>query len=73
MSNIQIQCKTNLDRYKHQKWPTSLPAVPRRGQRVAAESGLQLTIVSMAWLYDGTLEIELHLALAGTMTMERGL
>lgn len=47
---IPAACFTNLDDYKHEKWPTTFPAVPHRGQRVQAESGKTLKIVNITWV-----------------------
>jgi len=62
---MRVRFRTNLDEYKHEEWPETLPVVPVKGQRVQARSGRQLHVVSTCWLYDGTLEVELHKMPAG--------
>jgi len=57
---IKITCRTNLDDYKSEVWPTSLPAVPEKGQLIQARSRRKLAVVQVCWLYDGTLDVELH-------------
>lgn len=57
---ISIRCRTNLDGFEHEEWPTSLAAVPVPGQLVQAKSGKRLKVVAVTWLYDGWLEVELH-------------
>lgn len=57
---IEIQCRTNIDKYKRCDWPTQLPAVPEVGQHMASRDGKRLDIVALTWRYDGVLEVELH-------------
>ena len=57
---IKITCRTNLDEYKREEWPTELPAVPAKGQHLQAKSRKRLVVVGLTWLYDGLLEVELH-------------
>ena len=40
-------CRTNLDGYEREEWPTHFVAVPRRGERVAAKSGKHLAVVGV--------------------------
>lgn len=61
---IHITCRTNLDEYKGFTWPTRLPAVPQVGQYMETENKKRLKIVSTTWLFDGTLEVELHKGLS---------
>jgi len=44
---IEAYCFTNLDEYKREKWPDKFVALPRIGDRVQAESGRVLKIVSI--------------------------
>lgn len=57
---IRVQCWTNLDNYARESWPSQLPAVPSKEQKVQSIGGKVLTIVGLTWLADGALEIELH-------------
>lgn len=57
---IQCSCRTNLDEYRHENWPTMFAAVPRKGDRVAAASGRSLHVVSITYQHSGGVEIELH-------------
>jgi len=45
---IPIRCRTNLDDYKHEKWPNMLCCRPELGDKIVADSGVKLTIVSIA-------------------------
>lgn len=60
MADIKIRCRTNLDGYEREEWPTTLSAVPSVGQLVQAKSRRRLGIVALTWLFNGTLEVELH-------------
>lgn len=62
MQLFQISCFTNLDEYKREEWPTQLPAVPQVGQKMVAKSRKKLTVVAVTWMFDGSLEVELHKA-----------
>ncbi len=66
---IEGHCRTNLDGYEMEQWPTQFVAVPRVGERVAAESGRNLKVVEVTHrmnkpLRDGTprpcISVELH-------------
>ena len=41
---IQGHCRTNLDDYKWEEWPTMFVAVPKVGERVRGESGAELKV-----------------------------
>lgn len=59
---IKAVCYTNLDKFKHKNWPTKFAAVPRVGDRVRAEGGVELKVVAVTWLctQDCDISIELH-------------
>lgn len=60
---IRGYCKTSLDNYVLERWPESFVSVPRRGERVVAESGKSLAVVEVTHSQDkfGPLIIvELH-------------
>jgi hypothetical protein len=40
-------CRTNLDDYSFEKWPTKFVAVPQKGDYVEAESGKVLRVVGI--------------------------
>jgi hypothetical protein len=44
---IEGRCRTNLDDYKLEKWPTAFVAVPRTGEHIEAKSGKSLVVVSV--------------------------
>lgn len=44
---IRGVCRTNLDGYEREEWPTLFVAVPRKGERVEAKSGRSLVVVSV--------------------------
>jgi len=44
---IRGMCRTNLDGYEREEWPTEFVAVPRRGERVQAQSGKHLAVVGV--------------------------
>lgn len=58
---IRVQCRTNLDRFKGERWPEAMVAVPRKGEMVQSESGKALCVV------------EVTHAVYGERTMERAL
>lgn len=60
MTRLVITCRTNLDGFEREEWPTWVTAMPVPGQLVQAKSGKRLKIVATTWLYDGRLEVELH-------------
>jgi hypothetical protein len=41
---IRGYCKTNLDEYKHEDWPTAFVSLPRKGDWVQAKSGKVLCV-----------------------------
>lgn len=44
---IQVYCRTNLDEYKSEEWPREFACRPLVGDRVVAQSGKILWIVSI--------------------------
>jgi len=51
MNTIRVKCRTNLDAYKHEKWPTELCCMPFVGHYVQSESGASLKIVAITHCY----------------------
>ena len=41
---IDAYCRTNLDDYKREQWPTQFAAVPRIGERVQSSGGQSLRV-----------------------------
>ena len=72
MSAVRVRCRTNLDGYDQEKWPTELPGTPAIGHMVEAQPrraktfGMRLKIVQLTWCADGSLELELHLRRSST-------
>ena len=44
---IAVRCRTNLDNYKREVWPTEMACRPAVGDRVRAESGNSLCVVGI--------------------------
>jgi hypothetical protein len=65
MDEIKVSCFTNIKSteygFYNASWPETLQVRPMIGEKIAAKSGLILTIHSITHEYDGTLKIELHL------------
>lgn len=62
---IEGFCRTNIDEYKREKWPTAFAFPPRVGDSVQAQSGRKLKVVQVTHYiaeYDGQpgVEVELH-------------
>jgi hypothetical protein len=61
---IHGRCFTNLEEYGRERWPTAFVAVPRIGERIEAESGRSLKVVSVTHTEprrdEPLLKIELH-------------
>lgn len=68
---IEAACRTNLDDYQREKWPTEFVALPRLGDWVEAESGVRLRVVGVTHRMDRpgpgqcgasvpVIEVELH-------------
>lgn len=57
---IEAVCRTNLDDYGIEQWPTAFVAVPGPGDYVRAKSGKILKVVmvthSMNWIHDSPFE-----------------
>jgi hypothetical protein len=49
---IRGRCRTNIDEYKREEWPSVFVAVPRRGEWVQAKSGKVLTVVMVTHYVD---------------------
>jgi hypothetical protein len=49
---IRGRCRTNIDEYKCEEWPSVFVAVPRRGEWIRAKSGKVLTVVMVTHLAD---------------------
>ena len=47
---IRGYCRTNLDNYERENWPTEFVAVPRKGEGVRAESGNSLRVCGVTHL-----------------------
>lgn len=64
MDIIRGRCFTNLDEYHRETWPTAFAAVPRIGERVEAESGRALKVVSVTHIEpkrdEPRIKVELH-------------
>lgn len=41
---IQGYCRTNLDGYEAERWPTEFVAVPREGEYVESKNGKRLKV-----------------------------
>lgn len=52
MNTIKGYCRTNMDGYSLEKWPREFVAIPREGDRVAAESGKTLKVCGVTHKYD---------------------
>ena len=64
MSEIRGYCRTNLDAYQREQWPTAFVALPREGDWVRAKCGKLLKVVKVVHeMSDGSprIEVELHL------------
>lgn len=61
---FRVRCRTNLDNYHREEWPTEMCCRPIKGDSVSAKSGKKLKIVQVTHMYEGErdpyLEIELH-------------
>ncbi|MBW1779337.1 MAG: hypothetical protein JRL30_01235 [Deltaproteobacteria bacterium] len=44
---IKGTCFTNLDKFQKEKWPEVFTAVPRKGEYVAADGGIELCVVKV--------------------------
>ena len=44
---IRGHCFTNMDRYKHERWPEEFAALPRVGDWVGAKSRTSLRVVAI--------------------------
>lgn len=53
-------CRTNLDNFERETWPTNFCAVPRIGERVSAHSGKTLKVVSITHAEQVNLVRSLH-------------
>jgi len=60
ITSVNIVCRTSLDGYGCEDWPTKLQVRPVIGDRIAAKSGRSLAVVSVRHDYDGTLAVELR-------------
>lgn len=61
---IDGYCRTNLDAYQREEWPTAFVALPREGDWVRAKSGKILRVVKVTHeMHDREprIEVELHL------------
>ena len=56
----KIHCRTNLDDFKRETWPTKLFHRPLIGESIESRSGSRLKIVSVTHLFNGELSLELH-------------
>ena len=68
---IPVHCHSNLD-LNNEKWPTQLPALPCKGQRIQSAKThnndivVELEVVQITWRYNNLTEqwwvdVELHL------------
>ena len=58
-----VTCRTNLDEFKREWWPTKLVVVPRIGEGVRSLNGVVLFVcaITHSQSADGpTVELELH-------------
>ena len=64
LTMINVTFTTNIDKYKREEWPTTLPVVPSVGHYVKARSGVTLRIVQVTWAQNEEpyLIVELHTA-----------
>ena len=46
-TSIKVRCRTNLDNFKGEEWPTELCCRPLKGDKVISKSGQQLAIVDI--------------------------
>jgi len=44
---IEAHCRTNIDGYQMEKWPTQFVALPRLGDSVQSENGNVLRVVEV--------------------------
>ena len=58
---IEGYCHTNIDDYKKEIWPRMFVAVPRLGERVAAESGMSLVVVGITHMSAATPYVRIEL------------
>jgi len=45
--DITVECRTNLDDYKNEKWPTLFNCPPKIGNKVRSECGKELKIYGL--------------------------
>ena len=57
---IKIRCNTNIDRYQKEKWPSECPVVPREGDYIQSEAGIDLKVVRVTYTFEHIIRIELH-------------
>lgn len=63
MTAINGYCKTNLDDYKREDWPTKFVAVPRVGDWVESKGGKILAVVKVTHRMvagEPSIAVELH-------------
>jgi len=64
MSWIKVRCRTNLDNYHKEQWPTEMCCRPIQGDTVASKTGKVLKVVQVRHALDRSeipyLEVELH-------------
>lgn len=57
---MEVRIKTNLDLQPHEKWPTSLPTVPRVGDYITSAhkwpGGVRLTLQVYSVTWEPTME-----------------
>jgi len=44
---IDTRCFTNIDKYRLENWPDKMACAPRKGDFIAAESGVKLIVVDI--------------------------
>lgn len=53
MVMIEGTCRTNLVGYSNEEWPKVFVAVPRKGERVRAKSGISLKVCGVTHIGEG--------------------
>lgn len=44
---ISVSCSTNIDKFKNERWPTTMCCRPQLGDEVASFNGVRLTVVNI--------------------------
>jgi len=74
MDEVRGICRTNLDDYCHEQWPTKFCRCPQVGESVRARSGRSLRVVAITHIESDTgigdatgphIVIELHKSVGG--------